>query len=566
MSTVLKRPRRDWQHAQHDRALVQALQKELDLPRVVAMLLVQRGCGTSDLARRFLEPSLENISAPLSLTDMDKAVARLWLARERDEHVRIFGDYDVDGIAGTAILVCALQRFGIGKVSFAMPDRLLEGYGISPDHVRRAQAEGVSLIVTVDNGVAAHEAAAEARVLGIDFVVTDHHQIEGELPPAVAVVNPQREPDSHPARCNCGAVVAFKLAWALTGALEDLDLAALGTVADVMPLTGENRDIVFHGLKAAAKRRVGLDALARVAKTSLDGLRAEHIAFQLGPRINAGGRIGDGTVGLKLLLCDDARVAANLAADLDAANEERRSIENRILREALAELESGPAGARSIVLAKRGWHAGVVGVVASRIQSRYYRPVVLVAIDEDGSGRGSGRSVPGFDIAQGLAACHEHLVTFGGHAAAAGVSIREENVEAFRAAFEAHAASCIADGNCSPPLPLDALVSLGEIDSRLVRALDQLEPYGHGNTAPVFCTAGARVLPNSVRELNGGHVAMTVSEGSRTFRAIGFRMAELRDTIEAADAVDIAFTPQFNTFRNETTIQLVLKDIRPAGA
>ncbi|MBN2307566.1 MAG: single-stranded-DNA-specific exonuclease RecJ [Candidatus Hydrogenedentes bacterium] len=563
----------EWHVAQEDRPQTEALARTLEVPRVVAHLLIHRGIDSVERARRFLSPGLEYVGPPDSLADMDRAVERIRRARDDGERVLVFGDYDVDGIAGTALLLRALRRFGLTPCRAGMPNRLEEGYGLNPKHVREAHEQGVGLIITVDNGTTAHESCAVARALGIDVIVTDHHQIKDNPPDVFAFINPKRQDPSHPSADACGAAVAFKLAWALTGEAADIDLAALGTVADIVPLCGENRDLVAAGIAQISERPlVGLVKLGETAGTRMDELTAEHIAFQLAPRINAGGRMGDGArTGLELLLTDDPDEATRLARALDEANQQRREVENTIYRQALQAL-SGPAGQatafhpdqRTVVLACRAWHPGVVGIVASRLQSVYYRPTVLIAVDDDGCGRGSARSVDGFDITHALFECREHLVKVGGHANAAGLTIDSAKVGAFREAFEAEARKHLPEGELRRRLDIDAQVAFTEVDGRLISGMDLLRPFGFGNEAPVLCTFGAAVVPGSCRELRGGHLRATLKDGAKIMAAIGFHMGDRLAELEHAGTVDVAFSPQFNTWRGETTIQLVLKDIRPA--
>lgn len=552
-----------WVVAQADRACIAELAHALDLPWIAAHLLMVRGINRAEDARRFLYPSIDEIADPYLLTDMAAAVERITRARDRGERVLVFGDYDVDGIAGAVILVNALRRFGVAHCHYGMPSRVTEGYGLSPEHVEAAAAEGTGLIITVDNGISAHDAASAARRFGLDLVVTDHHQIEGELPEAAAVINPKRDGEACPSLEASGAAVAFKLAAALTGAMEDLDLVALGSIADIVPLRGENRGLVALGLDAMARQpRIGLRQLAAVSKVDLSQINSEGIAFQLAPRLNAAGRLGDGFLPLELLMTDSAEEAARIAAELDRANAERRAIEQEIFGQAVAEVEATLIGDhRSIVLASRAWHPGVVGIVASRLQQRYNRPVVLLAMDDEGTGRGSGRSVPGFDLAAALGRCQQHLVRFGGHAAAAGLTLFEECFEAFRDAFERVADELAPDRETHTPLAIDAQVGLSEIDPRLIQAIGRLEPFGSGNPAPIFCAYGVEPVPHSLRELRGGHARFEVRQGSKQLTAIGFRMAGLIQEKVGARPIDMAFAPKFNTWRGETTIQLVLKDI-----
>lgn len=563
--SVVNIPHR-WQFLDTDRAKTRALARELGIAPLVAHLLALRGVDTPDEAKRFLKPAMAHLSDPYLLTDMETAVGRIAHARKSGEHVRIFGDYDVDGISAMAILINGFRRFGIETVSYGMPHRLLEGYGISTDHIDMAAADGVSLIVTVDNGISAHDAAARARELGIDLIVTDHHSIEDRLPDALAVINPKRETSGHPACHLCGAGVAFKLSTALNGTPNDLDIAALGTVADIVPLLGENRAIVSLGLRHIMKHaRLGLARLAAAAGVSLDEITSDKIGFQLGPRLNAAGRLDEGMTALHLLLCEDEKEANRMARALNDANEERRAIEKEIYDQAVEELDAclSPEQ-RGIVLARRGWHAGVIGIVAARLENRYHRPVVMINIDEEGLGRGSGRGGPGFDLVGAFSACQQWLELFGGHRSAAGLTIREENIEAFRQDFEKEALRQLGADPIVPELTIHVVAAFSQIDSSLMRQLECLEPHGHENPSPVFCSTGVELVPQSVRILKDKHLKLMLRQEDRVFGAIGFQMAERYYKEDIPHLMDIAYTPQFNTFRDETTIQLVLRDIRPS--
>lgn len=555
-----------WRIADQNRAQVRTLAEAIGVPPIMAHLMILRGITDPEEARSFLLPSLSQISDPFLLTDMDKAVARITLARDRDEQVLIFGDYDVDGIAGTAILTNALRRFGLRRVTYAMPQRQGDGYGLSADQVDAAWQEGVSLLVTVDNGISAYSAAARARELGIDLVITDHHATDNGLPDAVAVVNPKREAPSHPAYHLCGAGVGFKLATALNGTPNDLDLVALGTVADIVPMLGENRALVFLGLRHLSKYgRPGLAKLAQSAGVNLQDVTAEQVGFQLAPRLNAAGRLDDAMLALKLLMAEDPAEADRMAQRLNAANTERRSIEKQIFEEAVEEVDTWfQSSQRGIVLAHRAWHIGVIGIVAARIQTRYHRPVVLIAMDDAGWGRGSARSGPGFDMVGAFSACQNLLERFGGHRSAAGLTIREANIPEFREAFESEALRQLGPGEIIPELAIDVLAAFSQIDGALLRALERLEPVGQGNPSPVFCSMGVELLPQSTRVLKDRHLKMSLRQGDSVFPAIGFNMAERFYTESLPRTLDVAYTPQLNSFRGDTVVQLVLRDIRPA--
>ncbi len=554
------RPR--WEIAQMDPRRARALATEIEVSPLLAHLLIRRGAADPEAARRFLAPSLDQLSDPCSLEDMGRAVQRITRAREQGERVLVFGDYDVDGCASTALLVRALHAFGIEQCDAALPDRMSDGYGLNPDHVEAAAFARISLLITVDNGVRSHEAAQAARERGIDLIITDHHQLGDTLPEAYAVVNPMRQDPSHPAYHACGAGVAFRLATALLGRPFGTDLAALGTVADVVPLVGENRIIVAEGLRTIGERP-GIRALARVADLDPATLRAEDLGFQLGPRINAAGRLGDAHASLDLLLSDDERESTRLARELDQANRRRREEEARMLEEAEALLEAHSDHPNSIVLHHPEWSQGIVGIVASRMQRRYNRPAILIAMGANGIGKGSARGVAGLDLSAVLAECSDHLVTFGGHQAAAGLTVESAELERFRARFDEAVAQAMPAFH-APPLQIDAQASLTNIDAGFVQRLAQLEPFGHGNPAIVLCTMNATLRRDALRVLRGGHLKLVVEEGGRAFDAIGFRMETLAEEIQDARAVDVAYTPQLNTWRGQTSVQLLLKDIRPA--
>jgi single-stranded-DNA-specific exonuclease len=566
MTRERTRPR--WHIAPGDRAAARELAAQADIPPIIAQLLLLRGVNTPETAKRFLNPLLAHLEDPFLLTDLSTAVARITRARDNGEAVLVFGDYDVDGIAATALLSRALHRFGVKRVEFSMPDRLREGYGLMPEQVEHAKAEGFALLITVDNGISSFPAAQRAQELGIDLLITDHHNIESTLPPAVAVVNPKREAPGHPLGTLCGAGVALKLSAALNGTHNDLDIAALGTVADMVPLLGENRAIVALGLKHMAKhRRVGLAKLAAASSFDLGAVTSEKIGFQLSPRLNAAGRLDDARVALDLLMTECPDRAREIAAVLDAANGERREIEKKINDEAVEELDAFfRDDQRSIVVARKEWHAGVIGIVASRLLARYHRPVIILSIDGQGMARGSARASGGFDMMAALTECRDLLVKFGGHRAAAGMTLPAKDLGAFRERFELAARAQLGTGLLVPELAVDAITAFSEIDQALLRTLERLEPFGQGNPAPLFATMAVEIEHSSVRVLKDQHVKMTLRQGGTVFSAIWYRMAERFLTESLPALVDVAFTPQFSSYSTDTPISLLIRDIRPSEA
>ncbi len=558
--------RQPWHIASFDARRTTSLAKEAGVPPLIAHLLLLRGPETASEMQDFLKPSLKHLSNPFDLTDMQVAVNRIIVARDRGEAILIFGDYDVDGITAAAILARGLRRFGIRRVDCDMPSRFVEGYGITPDRVDETRRRGFDLIITVDNGISAHAAAARARQIGLDMIITDHHTLEEELPPAVAVINPKRGRPDHPAAMLSGAGVALKLAMALNGVPHDLDIAALGTISDIVPLQAENRVIAALGIKHMIKHnRVGIAKLAHTAHFDLNSVSAHKIAFQLGPRLNAAGRLDTGFSALELLLTECEEQAAAIAAALNQTNEERRAIEQQIYEEAEQILDAFlTESQRSIVLAQEDWHQGVIGIVASRIQSRYQRPAIICCRNEDGLLHGSGRSGYGFNMIEALNRCSEHLVTFGGHAAAAGLSLSAESLEPFRTAFERQVIAQLGLERTEAPLKVDALVTLSQLTGDFVRSLECLEPHGQDNPQPLFCAAGVEVAPQSIQVLKEQHLKFVVRQGDITLPVMGFRMAERFFTEEIPEILDIVFTAEMNTYNGATKVQLILKDMRAA--
>jgi len=558
--------RAEWLIPNSDRRVVRSLATGLGVPGIVAELLASRGLTAIPEAQEFLEMRHQSFCDPLGLTGMPAAIDRIKHAKAKSEHVRVFGDYDVDGMAATALMVRGLRRAGLRSVSHAMPNRMTEGYGINTESVAEAARDGVKLLITVDNGINAFGAADEARRRGIDLIITDHHAMDPTLPDACAIINPHQDDPASPAAFLCGAAIAFKLCSALNGGEDDMDLAALATIADVVPLRRENRLIVARGIERIATRaHPGIEALVRQAKLTAREIRAEHVAFQLAPRLNASGRLSDGSAALGLLLSDSSEEAEHLAGELDRLNVERRGIEDGIFAEARRRVEEEiPDDRGTIVLASRGWHPGVIGIVSSRLLGCFGRPVILIAVNEDGIGRGSGRSVRQLHMAEALAACQHLLLKQGGHRLAAGLTIEEAQIPSFVERFEEEARKQMPDDPAPKQIPLDAIVALSELDAALIHMLERLEPFGSENPAPVFGAFGVSIPRRSAQALRGGHLRCVVAHENHSFPAIGFNMAEHWSANDMPEFADVAFRPKFNTWRGETTIQLQLVGLRAA--
>ncbi len=531
---------RRWESRCRDQRLAWALSQRFALPDAVGRVLAGRGLDL-DSVEDFLEPTLRKLLPdPCRFKDMDRAVARVQTAVEGGEAIAVFGDYDVDGATSAALLKRCLAAAGV-PLRVYIPDRLAEGYGPNAPALLRLKSEGVTLVITVDCGTTGHAALATAAEAGLDVIVLDHHTAEPRLPPVHAMVNPNRL-DEDGAFAQLAAVgVAFVFLVGLNRALREadwyrragreepdlrrwLDLVALGTVCDVVPLTGLNRAFVAQGLKVLAGRgNAGLAALCDVARLD-EAPGAYHAGFLLGPRVNAGGRVGRADLGARLLACDDAGEAAKLAAELDGYNSERRDIERWVFDQALAQLESGEAASDGLVLAAgRGWHPGVIGIVASRLRERTNLPALVVALDE-GIGKGSGRSVPGVDLGAAVIAARQQglLEDGGGHPMAAGLTVAEARLPELRAFLDERLARRMAEIDYRPALGIDAVLQPGAAQADLVQQLAALEPYGVGNPEPRFALAEGQVLgPQVVGE---SHVRCTVlgQDGAR-LKAIAFR-------------------------------------------
>jgi single-stranded-DNA-specific exonuclease len=546
------RPRLQISAYRYDDAL--RLQRELGVGHVVAQILARRGLTDPQLAREFLGAA--DVHDPSAFTGMEQAVATIRRQLDAGGRIVVHGDYDVDGVCATAIMIRALRDLG-ADVGWFLPSRVDDGYGLSLTTVQRLAQRGTSLIVTVDCGITAVEEVAAARAAGVEVVVSDHHapRADGALPDC-PIVHPAL--GGYPCPTLCGAAVSFKLAEALGAATarEDLELVALATVADLVPLTGENRRLVREGLAAlAATAKPGLRALMAVAKADPSALDTGTLGFRLAPRINAAGRLRRADAGLELLLCDDPVRARAIAIELDAVNAERRAVEQRILWEAEAQVSEH--GARSAyVLAAPDWHPGVVGIVASRIVERHHRPTILIALEGE-RGTGSGRSIPGFDLLGGLHAAAEHLGRYGGHRAAAGLMIEAARVQEFRAAFEAHAAAVLTPDLLDPVERVDAVVSGTELGLELAEELEALEPCGMGNPSPRLLVPGARF--GDVRPMGEGrHARFSVSSGGVRARAVAFG-CDGRVTDDLAQPLDATFKLERNAWNGAVEPRLVLR-------
>ena len=553
------------------------LSKELGLHPLAARVLVQRGYRTATQAAEFLDDGLAKLPDPFRMKGMPEAVERLARAVRAKEKVTLWGDYDVDGVCSTTLLSLFLKELG-GDVATYIPHRLGEGYGLNPQAVERITQDGTRLLVTLDCGITAHAEVALAKGRGLDVVVVDHHAVPETMPPALAVLNPLQPGCDYPTRHLCAAGVTFNLCMGLRKTLREqgffegraepnlrtyLDLVALATVADVVPLTGANRILVRHGLQELTKAaRPGVRALKDVAGLGAGPVTAGQVGFRLGPRINAAGRLDDASVGLRLLSARTLDEARPLAAQLDQANSERQLIERSMLDAAIAQAQQRvDAGAKGLVLYSDDWHPGVVGIVASRVVERFHRPAVLVGV-HDGLGRGSARSIEGFHLYDALKQCEGLLRKFGGHKHAAGLSIEPGALPRLREQFEAVAGSRLEESELVPRCRIDAMVTTAELDEPAVQALGALAPFGYGNPEPVLATrrqaAAPRVLP-SKKDGEAGHLKLRL-ESAPHLDVIGFRLAEKVTLTEGP--VDLAFQVELDEWKGQRRVSLKLKDLR----
>lgn len=552
-----------------DPALVAALADALKLPPMVCELLAGRGYTDVEEAKRFLRPRLELLHPPGAMRGMDRAVERLVTAIRRGETVLVHGDYDVDGICSTTIMVRVIRHLGGTAVPF-LPHRLTDGYDLGEAGVKAAVDAGASVVLTCDCGTSAHEAIARLTALGVDVIVSDHHLPSRPVPECLAVLNPRQPGCEYPDKDLCAAGVAFKLSVALLQtmgggenvALHLLDLVALATIADVAPLRGENRILVRFGLKLMAEtRHAGLRALMDAAGLDASALTAGRIGFILAPRLNAAGRVGHAMRGVELLLTSDAGEANRIARELEEMNRARQELDRATLGAARAMADRLDLDQTwGVVLGAEGWHPGVIGIVASRLVEDLSRPVLMVAF-EDGVGKGSGRSIGAFDLHAGLTACKDLLLRYGGHRAAAGITIAADRMDAFRERFNAVARERLTADDLVPRVRVDVELPLEAITPDLEALLRHFEPFGVGNPAPVLASRGVR-LATPPRVVRQGGLKLQLAKGGGTLEAIGWGMGELARELTPASPVDLAFRLERDTYGGTSRLVARLADIR----
>jgi len=563
-----------WDRTPCDEHAATSLAATLSVPPIVARLLCQRGLSDPEDAKRFLHPALDQLHDPALLADMPVAVERIVAAIARRERIAIHGDYDVDGVTSTVILRRALELLG-GEVVHFIPERLRDGYGLQPAAMDRLHAEGVSLVISVDCGIRGADAALRARELGVDLIITDHHEPDTTLPVATAVINPKRRDCPYPDKNLAGVGVALKLVQALCrrAGREQLlpgfvKVAAIGTLADVVPLVGENRVIAKIGLELLSRgpHKIGLRSLIDVCGLSGKTIDSFHIAFMLAPRVNAAGRMSTPDIATRLLLASDEKLgdaARALAEQLDAENVRRQEEEAQILAAARKTVQTDPdIGARSVlVVAGEGWHRGVIGIVASKLVDAFHRPAIVLSIEGE-MAHGSCRSIPGFDMLSALERSSHLLARFGGHKQAAGLTLEAARVRELRMAVNEVADETLGPEDLMPRLRIDGDLSFRGISGDVAAGIAALAPFGAGNPRPVFAARGVEIV-DGPRKLKERHLKMALKQDGRIFRAVAWRAAERHDYLsEHRAALDVAFSLEQNEFGGETFVELSLSDAR----
>jgi single-stranded-DNA-specific exonuclease len=547
------------------------LSSELGLPPVIGKILINRGYSEPEEARNFLNPSLSDLSDPFMLKDMERGVDRVISALTDKEKIMIFGDYDVDGITSASLMYLVLTKLG-AQVSYYLPNRLVEGYGLSEEGILEAERRGAKLIISVDCGINAVKEVDFAQKKGIDCIITDHHEPAEVLPDAWAIINPKQEGETYKGKELSGVGVAFKLAQAIyrklgqdEKELEDhLDLVALGTAADIVPLLGENRILTRYGLLQVAKTsKPGLKSLIFISGLMGREIGTGQVVFILAPRINAVGRLGDAERAIKLLTTRDEKLASEISRVLDEENRKRKKIDEGTLEQALEliQKEVDLKNDKAIILASAGWHQGVIGIVASRVAEKFYRPTVMISIDGE-EGKGSARSIPGFHLFEALKECEDCLLKYGGHKYAAGLSISSKEIESFKEKFKLVSARIIKDEDLIPRLTVDAELELEEIQDGLISALELFAPFGPGNLKPVFVTRGLE-LADDAYVVGKNHLRLRVKKNGIIMDAIGFNLGDFAKPLAMRGTkIDLAYVLELNVWNGNSKIQMRLKDLQ----
>lgn len=553
-----------WEYIGVDDEKVKDIAFNHNISEIIARVLLNRGIYEAEEIDKFLHPKLENLHDPFLLNDMEIAVDKIIECMNKKEKITIYGDYDVDGITSIATLSKFLTELGVEN-DYYLPNRLDEGYGLNNNALDKIAKGGTKLLITVDCGISAYEEIEYAKKLGLEVIVTDHHECPEKIPEALAVIDPKREDSTYPFSSLAGVGVTFKLIHAISiklsldrkRYLKYLDIVCLGTVADIVPLVDENRIIVSFGLMLVREtRNIGLRALIEI--TGYTAIDSTAISFGIAPRINACGRMGEAEIALKLLLTASPEEAKEIANKLNLLNKERQEVEKSIINEAIEMIERDKLYNKDIIIVgSKNWHHGVIGIVASKITELYYKPSVLISF-EDGIGKGSGRSIEGFDLHEALTKCGDYLEKFGGHEMAIGLTLKEENFNAFKTKLEEITSETI-DKEAVPSIKVDAIIEPKSINMDIFASMKLLEPYGESNSSPLFVSKNLKV--ESVRLLsNDKHIKLTLRDGNILLSAIGFNLGD--KVVRLGDKIDLVYALEINKYNNTETIQLNVKDIK----
>lgn len=554
-----------WNLRKYDNDLVKRIQDTYDVSEIMAKLMIARNIEFDEI-NSFLKGSLDDLKDPYELKDMEKLVERIDKAIKNNEKICIYGDYDVDGITSITIMYQFLTKLG-AHVMYYLPDRLIEGYGINNNALDEIKDKGVSLVITVDCGITATAEVEHAKEIGLDICITDHHECGETIPDAIAIVNPKRKDSSYSFKLLAGVGVAFKTITAISikynlpkeEYLRFIDIVAIGTISDIVPLIGENRIISKYGLKAMAQtENIGLKALIKLVNSK--DMDSMMVSFGMAPRINACGRMGNASAAVKLLLEKNEAKAEQMALGLDDLNQERKNVETIIYEDAINMIkDKGLESKNSIVLYNSSWHNGVIGIVASRLVNMYYKPVILLT-KEHGTIRGSGRCPSGFSIYDALTECKESVIQFGGHELAAGLSLEEEKIDEFINAFEI-ASSKRSESLSEQIIEIDAEVQRKDLNGQLIKDIRAMKPYGQSNQVPVFLYKGLKV--NAIRTIKDEkHLKLVLKDDKSLIDAVGFSMGSRRDEIRIGDKVDVVGTIELNSYNTPKTIQILLQDFK----
>lgn len=556
-----------------DPSLVWALKKELDLPEVAAKILVNRELSDPQMAESFLKPTLSDLLDPFLLKDIDRGVERVIYALKENQKIMIFGDYDVDGITAVSLIFLVLNRLG-GDVSYYLPNRMVEGYGLSEEGIVEANKRKAKLLITVDCGVTAKKEVDFANSLGIDCIITDHHEPSEVLPDACAIIDPKQKGKEYPGGELSGVGVAFKFAQGLYKRLgqdeseleQHLDLVALGTSADIVPLTKENRILTKFGMAQLSRTtKAGLKSLIFISGILGRNIGTGQIVYILAPRINAVGRLGDAAKAVKLLTTKDENIASQLARELDKDNKTRKNIDEKTLSEALELIEKDVDLSKDkiIVLSSPSWHQGVIGIVASRLVERFHRPCMMIAIDED-EGKGSARTIPKFSLYHVLKECEKYLIKYGGHEYAAGFSISPDKIDLFRKRLKTISSQRLSFDDLIPKLTIDCEIKLSSIDQNLVDSLELFSPFGPKNFCPVFLTKNLEIFGEPYI-VGNNHLRLKVKKGDSIFDAIGFGLGDwVKPLSMKRIKIDLVYMIEKNEWNGNTRFQLRIKDLKIA--